>query len=37
VDDTEIKESDKRFLQVLKEWDTEHAEILEKRHKEEAI
>ena len=34
--DTEIKESDKRLLQGLKEWDAEHAEILEKRRREEA-
>jgi hypothetical protein len=29
--DTEIKESDKRLLQGLKEWDAERLEILEKR------
>jgi hypothetical protein len=34
--DTEIKESDKRLLQGLKEWDAERLEILEKRRKEEA-
>lgn len=34
--DTEIKESDKRLLQGLKEWDAERAEILEKRRREEA-
>ena len=34
--DTEIKESDKRLLQGLKEWDAEHLEILEKRRREEA-
>jgi len=33
---TEIKESDKRLLQGLKEWDAECAEILEKRRREEA-
>lgn len=34
--DTDIKESDKRLLQGLKEWDAERAEILEKRRREEA-
>ncbi|XP_002458457.2 uncharacterized protein LOC8062152 [Sorghum bicolor] len=34
--DTEVKESDKRLLQGLKEWDAERAEILEKRRREEA-
>jgi vacuolar-type H+-ATPase subunit I/STV1 len=34
--DTEIKESNKRLLQGLKEWDAERLEILEKRRKEEA-
>jgi len=34
--DTEIKESDKRLLQGLKEWDAERAEILENRRREEA-
>jgi hypothetical protein len=34
--DTEIKESDKKLLQGLKEWDVEHQEILEKRRREEA-
>ena len=34
--DTEIKESDKRLLQGLKEWDAERLEILEKRRREEA-
>ena len=33
--DTEVKESDKRLLQGLKEWDAERAEILEKRRREE--
>jgi hypothetical protein len=31
--DTEIKESDMRLLQDLKEWDAEHLEILERRHR----
>jgi hypothetical protein len=35
--DTEIKEADMRLLQGLKEWDTERLEILEKRHREEAV
>jgi len=34
---TKIKESDKRFLQGLKEWDTECAEILEKRRRQQAL
>jgi hypothetical protein len=34
--DTEVKESDKRLLQGLKEWDAERAEILENRRREEA-
>ena len=34
--DTKIKESDKRLLQGLKEWDAERLEILEKRRREEA-
>ncbi|XP_021302578.1 uncharacterized protein LOC110430046 [Sorghum bicolor] len=34
--DTKIKESDKRLLQGLKEWDAERGEILEKRRGEEA-
>jgi hypothetical protein len=34
--DIEIKESDKRLLQDLKEWDAECFEILEKRRREEA-
>jgi hypothetical protein len=34
--DTEIKETDMRLLQGLKEWDAERLEILEKRRKEEA-
>jgi hypothetical protein len=34
---TEIKESDKRLLQGLKEWDAERLEILEKRSREEAV
>jgi hypothetical protein len=33
--DTKIKESDKRLLPGLKEWDAEHLEILEKRRREE--
>jgi hypothetical protein len=33
---TEIKESDKRLLQGLKEWDAEHLKILEKRRREKA-
>jgi hypothetical protein len=33
---TEIKESNKRLLQGLKEWDAVHQEILEKRRREEA-
>jgi len=35
--DNEIKESDKRLLQGLKEWDAERAKILEKRRREEAL
>jgi vacuolar-type H+-ATPase subunit I/STV1 len=34
--DTEIKETDMRLSQGLKEWDAERLEILEKRHREEA-
>jgi hypothetical protein len=34
--DTEIKESDKRLLQGLKDWNVECLEILEKRCREEA-
>ena len=34
--DTEIKESDKRLLESLKEWDAERAKIFEMRRKEEA-
>jgi vacuolar-type H+-ATPase subunit I/STV1 len=35
--DTEIKKSDKRLLQGLKEWDVERLEILKKRRREEAL
>jgi hypothetical protein len=34
--DTEIKETDMRLLQGLKEWDAERLKILEKRRREEA-
>jgi hypothetical protein len=35
--DHEIEESGKRLLEGLKEWDAEHAKILEKRRREEAL
>jgi len=35
--DTEIKKSDKRLLESLKEWDAERAKIFEMRCKEEAL